>query len=712
MAVIFPILSTFDAAGVNKAQRAFKGLSGVAKVGGIAFAALGAAATKFGIDAVQAAGADQKAQLKLAKTLENVTGATDSAIAATEQFITAQQFATGVSDTQLRPALETLVRATGDVTKAQGLLKLGLDVSAGSGRDLESISLALAKAQGGQFTALQRLGIVIPENIKKSKDFAKVQEYLNTLFGGQAAVAANTYEGKLAILRERLGEVQETLGGALIPVLTGFADKIIKDVMPSIEAFVNGLTGTTSVGSSFSQTQIAAFTFGNQVRAVIQTIVNYIPFLLKFGAALVGMFVVAKVAAAAGAIIKIVGGLVTAFQTLRKVGLAATIATAFATGGLSVAAGAAGTVAALAAIAVGFAALDKATDKYKENVADIPPIFIAPDGVLQQVKDFKDVVLPTADAAGKTADKTNKATTAVKGLSDVAKVAQTQIAKLGDELARNNNILDKAKDAYASFKTGIVSVVTGIIDFGQAATAETGKFLENLVAQAAKAQDFGAKVKQLLAMGLSETALQQVLAAGADAGTKIADEIIAGGATVVDQVNTLISATQTVADSLGESAAGQFYQAGITAGQSLVDGVKAAIAAAGFSINVSGQLENTGAMKQVADKLRAARAKSSQSGTKLSKQERQAITDLANSLGVDVPAMAAGGIVTKPTLALIGESGPEAVVPLNGRNAGMGATINLTVNAGMGADGASIGREIVDIIKRYERVSGPVFASA
>ena len=712
MAVIFPILSTFDAAGVNKAQRAFKGLSGVAKVGGIAFAALGAAATKFGIDAVQAAGADQKAQLKLAKTLENVTGATDSAIAATEQFITAQQFATGVSDTQLRPALETLVRATGDVTKAQGLLKLGLDVSAGSGRDLESISLALAKAQGGQFTALQRLGIVIPENIKKSKDFAKVQEYLNTLFGGQAAVAANTYEGKLAILRERLGEVQETLGGALIPVLTRFADKIIKDVMPSIEAFVNGLTGTTSVGSSFSQTQIAAFTFGNQVRAVIQTIVNYIPFLLKFGAALVGMFVVAKVAAAAGAIIKIVGGLVTAFQTLRKVGLAATIATAFATGGLSVAAGAAGTVAALAAIAVGFAALDKATDKYKENVADIPPIFIAPDGVLQQVKDFKDVVLPTADAAGKTADKTNKATTAVKGLSDVAKVAQTQIAKLGDELARNNNILDKAKDAYASFKTGIVSVVTGIIDFGQAATAETGTFLENLVAQAAKAQDFGAKVKQLLAMGLSETALQQVLAAGADAGTKIADEIIAGGATVVDQVNTLISATQTVADSLGESAAGQFYQAGITAGQSLVDGVKAAIAAAGFSINVSGQLENTGAMKQVADKLRAARAKSSQSGTKLSKQERQAITDLANSLGVDVPAMAAGGIVTKPTLALIGESGPEAVVPLNGRNAGMGATINLTVNAGMGADGASIGREIVDIIKRYERVSGPVFASA
>jgi hypothetical protein len=709
MAVIFPILSTFDAAGVNKAQRAFKGLSGVAKVGTIAFAALGAASLKYGADAVQAAGADQKAQLKLAKTLENVTGATEGAIAATEQFITAQQFATGVSDSQLRPALETLVRATGDVTKAQNLLKLGLDVSAGSGRDLESISLALAKAQGGQFTALQRLGIVIPENIKKSKDFGKVQEYLNDLFGGQAAVAANTYEGKLAILRERLGEVQESLGGALIPVLTGFADKIIKDVMPSIEAFVNGLTGTTSVGSSFSQTQIAALNFGNQVRAVIETIVNYIPFLIKFGAALVGMFVVAKVAAAAGAIIKIVGGLVKAFQTLRKVGLAATIATAFATGGLSVAAGAAGTVAALAAIAVGFAALDKVTDKYKENVADLPKIEIAPDGILAQAKDFKDVVLPTVEKVGNASKTTSKA---VAGIGDAAKASKDKIAAFTQELSKQNGVLDSARDAFASFKSTVRDTLNGIIDFSSAATAESGTFIENLVAQAAKAASFSDKVKQLLALGLSETAIGQVLAAGADAGTKIADEIIAGGATVVDQVNTLITATASVAEDLGTSAASQFYTAGITAGQALVDGVKAAIAAAGFAINAEGTIVNQTGIDAVNKAFRKAQNKKSAGGKKITTKERQTITELANSLGVEVPAMAKGGIVTGPTLALIGEAGPEAVVPLSGRNAGMGNTFNVTVNAGLGADGAVIGREIVDAIKRYERASGPVFASA
>ena len=251
-------------------------------------------------------------------------------------------------------------------------------------------------------------------------------------------------------------------------------------------------------------------------------------------------------------------------------------------------------------------------------------------------------------------------------------------------------------------------------------------FIQVLQDQAALASTFAGKVQTLITMGLSETAIGQVLAAGADAGTKIADEIIAGGSTVVDQVNTLVSATSSVATQVGDMAATEFYSAGVIAGQALVDGVKQAIAdatsmfdalkasaaAAGFTIDESGKLVNTGAQKQVADKLREFRGKKSQSGTKLSKQERQSIIDLANSLGVEIPAMAAGGIVTKPTLALIGEAGPEAVVPLSGRGGGMGTTINLTVNAGMGSDGASIGREIVDIIKRYERVSGPVFASA
>jgi hypothetical protein len=368
------------------------------------------------------------------------------------------------------------------------------------------------------------------------------------------------------------------------------------------------------------------------------------------------------------------------------------------------------------------------------------------------------IAVPVPDAV---TTSTNKATKAVVGLSDAAKLAQSNMAKLGDELNKSNDNLKKARDAYANFKTTVSNAISSILDFGTAQNSSTDSIsnakdaqnelakaqieydkslktdsieaqqtaLENLQAaqtaatdsitkkksfiqvlqdQAALASSFAGKVQTLISMGLSETAIGQVLQAGADAGTKIADEIIAGGATVVDQVNTLTTATQSVADAVGEASAAQFYQAGVTAGQSLVDGVKAAIASAGFSITAEGSIVNQGAIDLVNSTL----AKYRKSGNKLTKNEKQKITDLATQLGVDIPAMAKGGIVTGPTLALIGEAGPEAVVPLTGRNAGMGNTINLTINAGMGADGASIGREIVDIIKRYERVSGPVFASA
>lgn len=79
----------------------------------------------------------------------------------------------------------------------------------------------------------------------------------------------------------------------------------------------------------------------------------------------------------------------------------------------------------------------------------------------------------------------------------------------------------------------------------------------------------------------------------------------------------------------------------------------------------------------------------------------------------NIPALAQGGIVTRPTLALVGEAGPEAVIPLTNRKAAVGGTtINLTVNAGLGADGGEVGRQIVDVLKQYERRNGPVYVSA
>jgi hypothetical protein len=368
-------------------------------------------------------------------------------------------------------------------------------------------------------------------------------------------------------------------------------------------------------------------------------------------------------------------------------------------------------------------------------------------------------------ATGSSDSKVDKVSKSVIGLSAAAKLAKEKMAQFGDQLKKANEGLVDAKKRFDDFKDSVSNAISGALNFGSAqeqslksikdaadaqialtkAQADYDKALktdnieaqqtalENLQAaqteatnsitqkksfiqvlqdQANLASSFAGKVQTLISMGLQPSAITQVLSAGAEAGSQIADEIISGGSTIVNKVNELTASVESVAKMVADESAKTFYQSGKDSAQAYIDGLKATMAAAGFTLTPNGDIINQRAIDQVNKAIQNAKGKKSKGGKNITVSERQAITDLAASLGVEVPAFAKGGIVTKPTLALIGDAGPEAVVPLNGRNAGMGNTINLTVNAGMGADGNQIGREIVDIIKRYERVSGPVFASA
>jgi hypothetical protein len=222
--------------GLDKAGKDAQGFSGkVSKYGKIAaksLAAVGAAAAvmavKLGVDAVKGAVEDEASQVKLAQALRNTTKATDAQISSTEDYISKQQLAFGIADTKLRPALATLARATGDVTEAQKLNNLAIDISAATGKDLESVSLGLAKAYNGNIGALTRLGIPLDENIIKTKDFDAAAVELTKLFGGSAKANTETLAGKLAILRETFGELQEGVGVKFIPVLKDLLDNVMK----------------------------------------------------------------------------------------------------------------------------------------------------------------------------------------------------------------------------------------------------------------------------------------------------------------------------------------------------------------------------------------------------------------------------------------------------------------------------------------------------
>lgn len=218
--------------GLGKATKETQSFTGkmkanAAKIGkafGLAGIAIAGMAAKLAIDGVKAAIADEKAQVKLATTLKNTTKASNGQIKSVEKYIDKLQRATGVADDKLRPSLEKLLVATGKVGKAQKLQALAMDIAAGTGKDLDTVSLSLAKAYGGNLGALTRMGITLDDSIIKNKDFKKAQEELNRLFGGQSAAAAETMEGKFKRFNIVMDEAKESIGEALMPALTEMVD--------------------------------------------------------------------------------------------------------------------------------------------------------------------------------------------------------------------------------------------------------------------------------------------------------------------------------------------------------------------------------------------------------------------------------------------------------------------------------------------------------
>jgi hypothetical protein len=227
----------------------------MAKSFAIAGAAAGAYAIKIGIDGARAAVEDEASQKQLAEALKNTTNATDAQIASTEEYITKQQLAFGVADTKLRPALANLARATGDVGKAQQLTNLAMDISAATGKDLETVSLTLSKAYNGNIGALTKLGIPLDDAIKKSGDFNLVQGELVRLFGGAAKANTETYAGQLAIVTERVGELKESIGVALLPTM--------KTLLENVNMVAKGFSGDDPEGLSLRARELAGDFSGN-----------------------------------------------------------------------------------------------------------------------------------------------------------------------------------------------------------------------------------------------------------------------------------------------------------------------------------------------------------------------------------------------------------------------------------------------------------------
>ena len=226
MAINIPIISEFDGKGIKKAIAQFKQLEttsekaqfAIKKAAIPAAAALGGLAVALG-DATKAAMEDQQEQAKLALTLQNVTGISGKQTQAVEDQIAAMSRASGIADTEYRTALEGLVRGTKDVGIAMRDMNLVMDISTATGMSSATVADALAKAYQGNFKALRSLSPEMATMIKEGASLNEIMDVLGGTFGGATAKNAETAAGKMAILKNSIGETKESIGAALLPVL-------------------------------------------------------------------------------------------------------------------------------------------------------------------------------------------------------------------------------------------------------------------------------------------------------------------------------------------------------------------------------------------------------------------------------------------------------------------------------------------------------------
>jgi hypothetical protein len=344
MAVNIPIISEFDGTGVQKAIAQFKDLetNGQKAQFAIKKAAVPAALAVAGLavalgDAAKSAMEDAAAQTILAGNLRTLAHATDAQIAATEDMITKMSLATGVADDELRPAFSKLVLATNDVERSNKLLAIAQDVAARTGKPLETVTQALAKAEMGQYAALKKLGIPMSEGIqasidlqKEQKKLAKAEENLafvkyniaegtlkgaeatkaltaanekfatqsaivNDLmsttgdyaddvakkFAGGASDAANTAEGQFKRLAVALAETKESIGAALLPAIEAvlpFLQTLGKWATEHTTVFlvIAGVVGGLALAIVAVNAAMTIWTATTKAFAVVQTAFNAI----------------------------------------------------------------------------------------------------------------------------------------------------------------------------------------------------------------------------------------------------------------------------------------------------------------------------------------------------------------------------------------------------------------------------------------------------
>jgi hypothetical protein len=490
--------------------------------------------------AVTAFNDDEKAAEQLKIAVQNSTGATDLQVASLEQSIKKMEATSAVSDDKLRPSMTTLVRATKDVTQAQDLLNLALDISAGTGKDLETVSLALAKAQTGNVGALTRLGVSLDAGAVASKDFDTIQRQLATSFKGASEAAAASSAGGMAQLSITVDNLYELVGSQLSPVMNDFAT-ILNRVIPSATERATG--ETNKFVGAFEKLFLYVTPAGGLIRGL-----KSLAGLLHTVAGETEQ--VGNVTFYTAAEFRDMDQLMSNRynETLKK------------------------TAKELAELRKKQAEARKIAKDHADTLRD--RVVTAVDAVAQSLQDAKDQLQGFADA-------TSDAITGSVSLADAFKTQSDADQDVTDALKTRSDAytalskINPVEDA-EKYAEALQKVRDSEYDLATAqktrASADYGKVFGE---QIAKAKQFASNLQTLVAQGLSKAGLAQLINLGPIAGAQVTSEMIQGtGSLSLGQLNTGLADIASAGQNLGLAAGQSFFGANVGAGQTALDQAK------------------------------------------------------------------------------------------------------------------------------------------
>jgi hypothetical protein len=198
----------------------------------------------FGKASVKAFTDDQKAATQLTNTLKNL--GLELSAPSMNKFIEQMTIATGVTDDELRPALQSLLQVTGSITKSQNLLTQALDASASTGIDLKTVSFDLGQAYVGNLKGLRKYNLGLTQAELKTKSFTEIQGLFNDKFGGALQASLSTTAGKIQVLTNAAGQAQEKIGGGLVDAFARISGGTeTKDAVKTIDNIATSINAVT-----------------------------------------------------------------------------------------------------------------------------------------------------------------------------------------------------------------------------------------------------------------------------------------------------------------------------------------------------------------------------------------------------------------------------------------------------------------------------------